>query len=273
MTPHERRARIAELVMARGRQSVEHLADEFDVSPETIRRDLARLSEEGRVRKVHGGALQAGPQVGLHAEGSFDERMVEDAPAKAAIAARLAQIVRPGETLFIDTGSTTLAAARALAAVPGLTIVTNAHAIAAAFDSHAHVYALGGRYRTDNRQTVGPVAIEEIGRFQADRAILTVAALDCDAGATDSDFDEAQVARAMIANARQTVVLAAAAKFDRRAAFQVCRSSEIDLLVTDAAPPPELAMDVHAAGGSVLVAPAPSGHEQTTPSAHLPQPA
>ena len=210
MTPDERRSRIAELVMDRGRQSVERLAECFAVSPETIRRDLARLSEEGRVRKVHGGAQKAA----LHTEGSFDERMAEDAPAKAAIAARLREVVRPGETLFIDTGSTTLAAARALAGVAGLTVVTNAHAVAGALGASAHVFLLGGAYRADNRQTVGPLAIEQIGRFQADRAILTVAALDREAGAMDADFDEAQIARAMIANARTTVVLAAASKFD-----------------------------------------------------------
>ncbi len=250
MTPGERRSRIADLVADRGRQSVERLAERFAVSPETIRRDLARLSEEGRVRKVHGGALKAP----LHTEGSFDERLAEDAPAKAAIAVRLRELIRPGEILFIDTGSTTLAAARALAAVPGLTVVTNAHAVAAAFGARAHVFLLGGAYRADNRQTVGPLAIEQIGRFQADRAILTVAALDAKAGAMDADFDEAQVARAMIANARTTVVLAAASKFDRRAAFAVCRPDEIDLVVTDRPPPSELAMDLHIAGASVLVA-------------------
>ncbi|UOM32918.1 DeoR/GlpR family DNA-binding transcription regulator [Acuticoccus sp. I52.16.1] len=270
MTPDERRASIAELVMARGRQSVDHLADTFGVSAETIRRDLARLSEEGRVRKVHGGVQQAP----LHAEGSFDERVAEDAPAKAAIAQRLAQIVHPGETLFVDTGSTTLAAARALAAIPGLTIVTNAHAVAAAFDARAHVYCVGGRYRADNRQTVGPIAIEDLARFQADRAVLTVAAIGREAGAADADFDEAQVARAMIAHARQTVVLATAAKFARRAAFQVCRTAEIDLLITDRRPESDLAMDMHAAGGSVLVAPAPAaGRDETPPAPRIAQPA
>ena len=250
MTPEERRSSIAELVMDRGRQSVERLAEHFAVSAETIRRDLARLSAEGRVRKVHGGALKAP----LHIEGSFDERMAEDASAKAAIAARLRDVIQPGETLFIDTGSTTLAAARALAAVPGLTVVTNAHAVAAALGASAHVFLLGGAYRAGNRQTVGPLAIEGIGRFQADRAILTVAAIDREAGAMDADFDEAQIARAMIANARTTVVLAAASKFGRRAGFSVCRPDAIDLLVTDRAPPAELAMDLHAAGASVLVA-------------------
>ncbi|RAI03906.1 DeoR/GlpR transcriptional regulator [Acuticoccus sediminis] len=250
MTPEERRTSIAELVSQQGRQSVEHLAEAFGVSPETIRRDLSRLSAEGRVRKVHGGALKPP----LHAEGSFDERMAEDAAAKAAIGLRVRDVVRPGETLFIDTGSTTLAAARALATVPGLTVVTNSHAVAAAFEGRAHVFCVGGTYRSGNRQTVGPMAIEEISRFQADRAILTVAAISHDAGAMDSDFDEAQVGRAMIANARSTVILAAASKFARRAGYQVCRIAAIDLLVTDQPPPAELAMVLHASGASVHVA-------------------
>ncbi len=250
MTPDERRTRIAALVMDHGHQSVDALAAAFAVSPETIRRDLARMADEGRVRKVHGGAQTAR----LHAEGSFAERMAEDGEAKRLIASCLRDVVRPGETLFIDTGSTTLAAAEALAATPGLTVITNAHPVAAAFGSRASVYALGGTYRADNRQTVGPLAIEQVGRFQAERAIITVAALDAEMGAMDSDFDEAQVARAMTAKARTTVVLAAAAKIGRRARFQVCPVEAIDILITDAPPPPVLAMVLHAAGASVLVA-------------------
>lgn len=254
MAPEQRRKSIASLVQAEGRQSVEALAARFDVSAETIRRDLSRLAADGQVRKVHGGALKAQ----LHAEPSLTERMGEDADAKTAIAETLTGIVRPGDTLFIDSGSTTLAAARALLSVPDLTIITNSHAIAAVFGRSARhrLYLLGGQYRAANEQTVGPMVLEQIAQFRADHAVITVAAIDAPAGAMDADFDEAQIARAMIASARHAVILGAASKFGRHAGFRVCPPDAIDILITEAPPAPELAALLHGAGVTIMSAPA-----------------
>jgi len=231
MKPHDRQRRITALVGQSGHQAVETLAVRFEVSTETIRRDLGVLVDAGAVQKVHGGVRA----LRMHAEGSFAERMAEDAVAKARIAQRLAQLIGPGETLFIDTGSTTLACAEALRAIAGLTVITNSVRIAQAFgaDSDAQVLLLGGRFAAGNAQTVGPATVAQIAEFCADRAILTPAAIDLDAGIMDSDLDEAQVARAMIRHARSTIIVAAAAKFGRRAAHRVCRFQEVDALVTD----------------------------------------
>ncbi|WP_439813605.1 DeoR/GlpR family DNA-binding transcription regulator [Zavarzinia sp. CC-PAN008] len=232
MKPHTRQVQIAELIQQEGEVSVEHLAQHFDVSAETIRRDLALLSENGQVQKVHGGARR--PR--LIVEGSYAERQDSEAAAKARIGRALADIVEPGETLFIDTGSTTLAAAEYLAAIPRLTIVTNSWRLAermAQAGSDAAIYLLGGRYNGDNAQTTGTLATEQVRAFQADRAVLTVAAIWPDIGAMDASFEEAQVARAMIANARSLTVLADHTKFGRRAAFSVCACGEIDQLVSD----------------------------------------
>jgi DeoR/GlpR family transcriptional regulator of sugar metabolism len=234
MTPRQRRSEIAELVGRTGQISVETLAARFDVSLETIRRDLGKLAETGALQKIHGGAKP----LRLHAEGSFDERMAEDADAKSSIARKLAQIVGPGETVFVDTGSTTLICADELARISRLTVITNSVRVAQVISrtSDNKVYLLGGAFSGDNAETGGPLVIEQISRFRADRAILTVAALDADAGAMDSDFDEAQVARAMMAHAHQTVVLAHGSKLGRRAAFQICRLDEVDMVVCDVAP-------------------------------------
>lgn len=234
MTPKQRRAQIAEMVGRTGQITVDALAAAFEVSLETIRRDLGMLAETGALQKIHGGAKP----LRLHAEGSFDERMAQDASAKSDIARKLAGIVEPGETVFIDTGSTTLICAEELAKIDRLTVITNSLRIARVMGRAAgsSVYLLGGAFSDDNAQTAGPMVIEQIGRFRADRAILTVAALDVDAGAMDADFDEAQVARAMIANAHQTVVLAHGPKLGRRAAFQICRLDEVDMLVCDQSP-------------------------------------
>ncbi len=233
MTPEDRQTEMARIVSRNGAQSVEALAARFGVSAETVRRDLGRLARSGLIQKVHGGARAA--QAPL--EGSFAERMAEDAEAKEVIAAKLAALVVPGETVFIDTGSTTLVCAHALRHTPGLTVVTNSVRIARAFDgSDAHVILLGGRYVADNAQTVGAETLRQIADFRPDRAILTAAALDADGTILDADLDEAEVARAMHQHARSTVIVAAASKLGRRAPHRVCGVAEIATLLTETPP-------------------------------------
>lgn len=246
MKPEERQKIVAEMVGREGRLTVELLASRFGVSTETIRRDLAVLAETGAVKKVHGGARA----VRLQAEGSFEERMAEDAAGKRVIAGKLAALVQPGEVLFIDTGSTTLACAEALTQVPRLTVVTNSIHVARALGrpGGARVLLLGGSYGHGNAQTTGAETLRQIASFRADRAILTPAGVDPEAGIVDADLDEAQVARAMHEHARGTVVVAASSKFNRSSAFRVCPLAEIDLLITDNAPQGELASALAMAG-------------------------
>lgn len=232
MKPHERQPQIEAIIRREGEVSVEMLAARFEVSSETIRRDLGTLAELGRVQKVHGGARR--PH--LIREPSHVERETTAAEAKTAIGRRLAEAVEPGETLFIDTGSTTLAAAGALAMVSNLTIITNSCRLAerlARFGSDAAIHLLGGRYGADNAQTTGVAVIEQLQTFRADRAVLTVAAIDPRFGAMDASLDEAQIARAMIRSARTVTVLADADKFGRHAAYSVCASADIDLIISD----------------------------------------
>lgn len=246
MKPKDRQTKILEIVARDGAAEVETLARSFDVSVETIRRDLADLASTGALHKVRGGARRIKRAV----EGSFEERRFEAAEAKAAIARTLADLVEPGDTLFIDTGTTTLACAEELARREGLTVVTNSFLIAQRLGGVARhrVHVLGGTWDAGNAETVGPLAIEQIGRFQADHAIIGVAALDAEAGATDADFDEAQVARAMIEHARNVIVLAHGGKFGRHASYRVCRLDEIDVLVSDRAPDGPLAAALARAG-------------------------
>jgi DeoR family transcriptional regulator, glycerol-3-phosphate regulon repressor len=232
MKPHERQSQIEAIIRREGEVSVEMLAARFEVSAETVRRDLGALSDLGRVQKVHGGARRPW----LVAEPSHGEREVTAAEAKRQIGRRLGDAVGAGETLFIDTGSTTLATADTLAAIPGLTIVTNSCRLAerlARAGSDAVIHLLGGRYGADNAQTTGGAVIEQLQGFRADRAILTVAAIDPAIGAMDASLDEAQIARAMIRGARQVTILADASKFGRQAAYSVCGMAEIDLILSD----------------------------------------
>lgn len=226
--------------------TVDALAADFGVSAETVRRDLALLAENGAVQRVHGGARR----LRLHAEGTFEQRMNEAAAEKAEIARKLAQVIIPGDTCFIDTGSTTLACAQALSGIGGLTIITNSVRIAhvmARGRGMARVHLIGGIYAADNGESVGADALEQIARFHADYAVIGVAALDA-AGPSAADFDEASVARAMCFYARKIVVAAHSAKFGRRAAHRICRFDEIDMLVSDDAPPDSLSADLRSSG-------------------------
>jgi DeoR family glycerol-3-phosphate regulon repressor len=237
--PKDRRSKILEIVARDGAVAVETLAAAFEVSVETVRRDLSDLASTGALHKVRGGARR----IRLATEGSFEERRFEAAEAKAAIARTLARIVEPGDTLFIDTGTTTLACAEALAPGAGLTVITNSFLVAQRMGASGRhrVHVLGGNWHSDSAETVGPLAIEQMARFQADHAVIGVAALDAEAGAMDADFDEAQVARAMIGHARNVIVLAHSGKFGRHAAYTVCRLDEIDVLVSDGEPDGPLA--------------------------------
>lgn len=248
--PRDRQAEILEIVGKDGEAAVETLAETFAVSLETIRRDLQVLASTGALHKVRGGARR----IRLTREGSFGERLIEHAAAKSDIGRKLAAIVEDGDTLFMDTGTTTMACAEALAGRDQITVITNSLRIAhrlGELSEGCRLFLLGGTYAAGNGQTVGPMVVEQIARFQVDHAVLTVAALDAGAGATDADFDEAQVARAMIDHARHVIVLAHAQKFDRRAAFSVCRLDEIDILVSEREPDGALAAALAQAGVDV----------------------
>lgn len=237
--PGIRQASIAEFVSKRGEASVDLLAEKFDTSSETIRRDLTVLADAEQVRKVHGGARA----IASHGEGDFDARMRRNTLAKHLIAEKMAKLVKPRQTLFIDTGSTTLICAEALAKIKNLTIITNSTRIAASFaagSGGADVYLLGGLYRGGNAQTVGAGAVSEIANYSADMAILTIGAIDS-GGAMDFSNQEALVARAMMRASVQVAILADHSKFDKRAAFKLCGLSGIDTLVSDRAPGAALA--------------------------------
>lgn len=241
-----RQEKIAEAVRRHGRVSVEQLAARFKTSHETIRRDLTVLAETGSVQKFHGGAKLPHRQE----EGPFRERMALNAVGKRIIAEKAARLVAPGDTVFIDTGSTTLMCAEEIAKTGGLTVITNSTRIAAVMAERGNrtvVFLLGGRFDGDNKETVGPTAISEIQSFHADHALITIGALDGAAGATDFNFDEAQVARAMMENADDLIVVADASKFQRRAAFTVCALERIDALVTDRPPSGDLGAALAAA--------------------------
>lgn len=254
--PADRHNRIVRLVQQHHEMSVEVLASQLAVSRETIRRDLSALDGQGRLRKVHGGARpgMAPAQLAPQAEGPFALRMADNAEAKRRIAARAATLFAAGDSVFIDTGTTTLALAHALVEAPPLVIMTNSWRIASIVSTNAdhRVFLLGGACNADAGETLGPLVLEQIRRFHARHVFLTVGAMDT---RTIMDFDaqEAEVAQAMIERAEQVTVLADSSKLARRGIFDVAPLSRVNRLVTDRSPPADVAGALLRAGGALIV--------------------
>ena len=254
MKVRDRQARLVEIVRQEERASVEMLASRLGASRETIRRDLTQLARRGEIRKVHGGAVKPA----VLGEPAFQQRLSRNAPAKMAIARAAAALFRPGEALFVDTGSTTLFFAEEIAGLGGLTVITNSTEIARVLDkagSGHRVFLLGGEYRAGDSQTVGTMVAEQIRAFRAHHAVLTVGALDRRSGAMDYNIEEAQVARAMIARSENVVVLADHSKFDALASFEVCPLARIADLVCDSAVPDDVVEALEAGGARRTLAP------------------
>ncbi|WP_274423220.1 DeoR/GlpR family DNA-binding transcription regulator [Chelativorans sp. YIM 93263] len=249
MRPSVRQAAIYELVEKRGRATVEEIAERYGASVETVRRDLNVLAEQGRVRKIHGGAVR---QAGLR-EGRFEDRLAENTQAKREIAEKLARTVQPGESVMIDTGSTTLLCAEALARLRDLTVITNstriAHTIAnAGNDSRAIL--LGGAYRVGNDQTYGAKTCAEIAEYRTDHVVLTVSALNA-SGAYDVSYEEAQIARAMVRNAGNLSLVVDHSKLNRTATHKVCDLTQVRHAFLNRSPDADLAAALRAAQVSI----------------------
>jgi len=235
----------------KGRILVEDLAAELEASSETIRRDLNQLAAAGALRKFHGGACLPS----LVHEDPFSIRMSEQTNAKRAIGRATAHLFSQGETLFIDTGTTTLFVAEELAGLGNLSVVTNSCAIAATLSRADNtVFLLGGLFQSDAGETTGEATIQQISDFRAAHAVLTVGAIHARDGVMDFSLGEAQVARAMIGQADKLTVVADRSKIGRSAFARVCQLDAIDRIVTDAMPTGEMADAFLVAGVEVVVA-------------------
>ncbi|MGN6145975.1 MAG: DeoR/GlpR family DNA-binding transcription regulator [Mesorhizobium sp.] len=251
-SPDQRRTMIMDVAREKGRVLVEDLARDLSASSETIRRDLNLLASAGIVRKFHGGACLPS----LVDENPFSVRMAEQTAGKRAIARAAAQLFNDGDTLFIDTGTTTLFLAEELARLDNLSVVTNSTAVAATLSARRTntVFLLGGLYRPDASQTIGEATIEQISGFRAAHVVLTIGAIHARDGVMDFSLGEAQVARAMIEQADRLTVIADHSKVGRGAFARVCQIDAIDRFVTDVRPQAETMDALLAAGVEVIVA-------------------
>ncbi len=235
MYPEERRQAMGQLVQSRGRVSVQELAETFDVTTETVRRDLSLLEKSRVVRKVHGGAVRAASLSVM--ESRLDERDRVRAAEKEMIA-RAAFMLLPeeGGTVLVDAGSTT---GRLIEMFPHdrrLTVFTHGVSIAARLASLPHIdlHLLPGKVRRTTQAAVGAATIEAIQRLQVDVCFLGTDAVSPARGFSTPDPDEALVKTAIVQSARHRVVLADSGKFGGDATVAFAELGEVDTLVTEA---------------------------------------
>jgi DeoR/GlpR family transcriptional regulator of sugar metabolism len=252
--PARRHQQLLELLAGKGRLTVDELARHFDVSDDTIRRDLQTLEQRKMILRTHGGAVSAGFLV--HRETSFTLRGQAQAMPKSRIGKAAADLISDGETLIVNGGSTTCAFAANLALRRNLTVVTNNLAIPPILPLEAiqEIYILGGQYRINLVSTIGSVGFRS-GDISVDAAVLGVSGMTARKGITTTVLEEASMLADMISAAGRTIVLADASKFGRTGFGHIAPLSAINILVTDAPPPDDLAQALSEAEVEVIVAP------------------
>jgi DeoR/GlpR family transcriptional regulator of sugar metabolism len=227
----ERRSLILDRLRTQGRVLAADLTAELDVSADTIRRDLRELDDAGLLRRVHGGAL---PRHGDASPFASRERRAPE--AKASIARRAAKIVREGQVVVLDGGTTTLELARALPDDLRANVITTSPPIALALAAHPglEVTVVGGTLRPDALVTVGATAVEALRMIRADVVFLGVCGLHPEIGVTTEDLEERHVKAAMIEGAAEVVALADHDKLGTAMPIVVAPITSVTHLVTDA---------------------------------------
>lgn len=251
--PAGRKVELAAYVAEVGQVTVARLAKRFDVSADTIRRDLDQLDAEGVLIRTHGGAvsLSAFPRP----DSGLEVRSRVQASAKDQIGALAASLVPNGASLLINAGTTTLALVRHLRDHRDLTIATNSLAIPAEISPKVFrdLYLFGGAVRPAAQATVGPVSFPVMPSrgevdIRCDIALICVGAVSHESGYSTSNLGEAAMMNEMMSRASQVAVLADSTKFGRRLFAQVAELGRADWLVTDTMPAEDLAEALRVAG-------------------------
>src|SRR5882757_1328987 len=231
---------------------VEDLARRFEVSAQTIRKDLNDLCDERSLTRIHGGAIIASGVENL----AYEARRFVAVAEKRAIGAAAAALIPNGCSLFINIGTTTEEVASALTSHEDLLVITNNLNVAMLLYRHPRIEVVvaGGTVRRADGAVVGSTATQLIGQFKVDYAIIGASAIDEEGALLDFDYREVQVAQAIIANARNVMLVSDATKLRRSAPVRIAHMSQIQTFITDSPLPAGLASICHSRGIEVVVA-------------------
>jgi DeoR family transcriptional regulator of aga operon len=253
MMAEERRTQILQRVRSAGRVKVNELAAHFSTSAVTIRSDLNELHQRGLVLRSHGGAVL--PDT-IHRESPVDERLKAHAAEKRRIGALAATLINDGETIILDSGTTTLEIAREIKNKQGLQIITNGVNIAAELldAPGVQLFIVGGTVRRESASISGRFSEEMLAGFSADKMFLSGAGCDIDFGVSGGNLEETMVNRAMLSISREIILVADSSKFSRRSMARIAPFSEIDTVVSDSGLPEDIQARLRSLGCGLMLA-------------------
>jgi DeoR/GlpR family transcriptional regulator of sugar metabolism len=240
---------IVRIVRSDGPTTVEALAERLDISTATVRRDLVQLDEQGLLRRVYGGAMPIDDQ----RDDPFGEVAATRAEEKDKIAQRCAEIVKDGETILLDIGTTAHQVARKLRG-RSLTVVTSSLAVLEELidEESIQIVLLGGMVRREYRSLVGFLTEDNLRQVKADRLFLGTSGVRPGGHVMDTTVVEVPVKRAMIAASDQVVLVADVGKFPGTGMARVCGPEELDVVVTNASTDPATLRTLRDAGVEVI---------------------
>jgi len=238
MSLNQRQTELVEFVHKNGFVTIDTLVQHFDVTPQTIRRDLNKLADEGTIIRHHGGAEGTSSS----ANASYQSRKIMNLEAKEQIAKQAASIIPNGASIFINIGTTTETIAKALLNHKNLSIVTNNIHVATILSAKEDftVIIAAGEVRHKDGGIIGEATCEFIEQFQMDFGIIGISGISPDGSLLDFDFREVKVAQAIIENSTTVILAADHSKFGRNAMVKQGSISQVDHLFTDKKPPAEL---------------------------------
>lgn len=248
MLTAQRKQLILGRLATQGQIVAGELALELGTSEDTIRRDLRELAQQGKLQRVHGGALPASA-----ATGDLRVRQQVSTDDKQALGRFGAQLIKPGQVVMLDGGTTAIQVARQLPADLRATVITHSPNVAVELAAHRHVeiIVLGGRLFRHSMVNVGAAVIEAAARFRADLFFLGVTGVHPEAGLSTGDAEEADVKRALHARAAETVVLASSEKLLSASAFVIAPMKALSLLVVPDGTKPKTVAALRAGGVAV----------------------
>lgn len=229
---NKRQIEIVKMITEKYSVKNEELAAYFQVSDETIRRDLKCLENMHILKRIHGGAISGGPRLG---EEDLEQREIRNNKEKMTVAIKAAEIIKDGESLAISNGTSTHAFARALKDKKNLTVFTNSLIVAQelAENETNQVYIAGGCVRKNSMGASGSATIDFLKGFYVDKAVISIGGISKEQGVTDFDVEESAVLRTMLGMSAQNVILTDYSKLTRIGLNKICNIEDIDILVSD----------------------------------------
>ncbi len=238
MLPQERYRLLMQYLQEHEIIKIDEMAELFDISIETARRDLNYLEKEGSIKKIYGGATLVRKE---EKEPATAERLTKNLAEKTAIGKKCAEFIHDGDSVLLEVGTTLLQVAKALKDKRNLTVITNSiHVVNELLETDFDIYMIGGKVRRGEGSVSGAVSIYELENFHIGKAVISAGGITLEQGISDYNIEEALVRRKVVEQAKEVILTADSSKFGHNVLAQICPISAIDLVITGEALNPEI---------------------------------